>query len=141
VPKKLNRQIVRTRCMVGPSFTLEYFNRFSATSSGKVFFGPSAFRSLREFFTGRARHEKRSGTVKGLLLGVCFVAEGLIRRNTFGRLTRSRSYQSKGFGAYFQMHQLKDEMTNWPMIICIMIVKLCKGHECNSPQAASCAYK
>jgi hypothetical protein len=75
------------------------------------------------------------------LLGVCFVAEGLIRRNTFGRLTRSRSYQLKGFGVYFQMHRLKDEMTNWPMIICIMIVNLCKGHECNSPQAASCAYK
>jgi hypothetical protein len=47
----------------------EYFNRFSATSSGKVFFGPSAFQSLREFFMGRARHEKRSGTVNGLLLG------------------------------------------------------------------------
>jgi hypothetical protein len=74
------------------------------------------------------------------LLGVCFVAECLIRRNTFGSLTRSRSYQSKGFRAHFQMHRLKDEMTNWPMIICI-IVNLCKVHECNSPQAASCAYK
>jgi hypothetical protein len=28
---------------------LEYYNRFSATSSGKVFFGPLAFRSLRVF--------------------------------------------------------------------------------------------
>jgi hypothetical protein len=28
---------------------LEYYNRFSATSSGKVFIGPSAFRSLRVF--------------------------------------------------------------------------------------------
>jgi hypothetical protein len=28
---------------------LEYYNCFSATSSGKVFFGPSAFRSLRVF--------------------------------------------------------------------------------------------
>ena len=36
----------------------EYLNRFSTTSSGKVFFGPSAFQSLREFFTGRARYEK-----------------------------------------------------------------------------------
>jgi hypothetical protein len=106
-----------------------------------VFFGPSAFRSLGEFFTDRARHEKQSGTVKGLLLGVCFVAEGPIRRNTFGRLTQSRSYQSEGFKVYFQRHQLKDEMTNRLMIICIMIVDLCKGHECNSPQAASCAYK
>jgi hypothetical protein len=125
----------------GTILPLEYFNCFSATSSGKVFFGPLAFRSLGEFFTGQAQHEKRSGTMKGLLLGVYFVAEGLIRGNTFGRLTRSRSYKSKGFGAYFQIHRLKDQMTNWPMIICIMIVNLCEGHECNSPQAASCAYK
>jgi hypothetical protein len=62
-----------------------YFNRFSATSSGKVFFGPSAFRSLGQFFTDQARYEKRSSTVKGLLLGVFFVAEGPVRRNTFGR--------------------------------------------------------
>jgi hypothetical protein len=119
----------------------EYLHRFPTTSSGKVFFRPSAFRSLREFFTGRARHEKRSGTVKGLLLGVCFVAECPIRRNTFGRLTQSRSYQSEGFGVHFQMHRLKDGMTNRPMMTCIIIVNLCKGHRCNSSQAASCAYK
>jgi hypothetical protein len=71
----------------------KYFNCFSATSSGKVFFGPLAFRSLWDFFTDQARYEKRSSTAKGLLLGVCFVAEGPIRRNTFGRLTQSRSYQ------------------------------------------------
>jgi hypothetical protein len=53
------------------------FYRFSATSSGKVFFGPSASRSLRDFFfTNQARYEKRSSTAKGLLLGPCFVAEG-----------------------------------------------------------------
>jgi hypothetical protein len=78
---------------------------------------------------------------RGQLLGVCFVAEGPIRRNTFGRLIQSRSYQSESFGVHFQMHQLKDEMTNRPMITCIMIVNLCKGHECNFSQAASCAYK
>jgi hypothetical protein len=57
-----------------------YFNRFSATSSGKVFFGPSAFQSLGQFFTDQARYEKRSSTAKGLLLGVCFVAEGPVRK-------------------------------------------------------------
>ena len=153
---KVNRQVARTRWTVtrtrwtvdhsaqeaespdhvyllhgGTILHSKYLNRFSATSSGKVFFGPSAFRSLREFFTGRARYEKWSGTVKGLLLGVCFVAEGPIRRNTFGRLTQSRSYQSESFGVYFQMHRLKDEMTNQPPIACIMIVIICKGHECN----------
>jgi hypothetical protein len=127
----------------GTTFHSEYLNRFSTTSSGKVFFGPSAFQSLREFFTGRARYEKRSGTVKGLLLGVCFVAEGPIRRNTFGRLTQkqSRSYRSESFGSVLPDARLKDEMTNWPMITCIMIVIIYKGHECNFLQDASCAYK
>jgi hypothetical protein len=42
--------------------------------------------------------------MKGLLLGACFIDEGHIRRNTFGRLAQSRSYQSKGFGVHSQMH-------------------------------------
>jgi hypothetical protein len=53
----------------------DYFNRFSPTSLGKVLFGSSASRSLEDFFTDQARYEKRSSTAKGLLLGVCFVAE------------------------------------------------------------------
>jgi hypothetical protein len=40
-----------------------------------VFFRSSASRSLEDFFTDQARYEKRSSTAKGLLLGVCFVAE------------------------------------------------------------------
>jgi hypothetical protein len=40
-----------------------------------VFFGSSQSRSLEDFFTDQARYEKRSSTAKGLLLGVCFVAE------------------------------------------------------------------
>jgi hypothetical protein len=121
----------------------EYLNRFSTTSSGKVFFGPSAFQSLKEFFTGQARYEKRSGTVKGLLLGVCFVAEGLVRRSTFVRPEQEqcRSYQSRSFVVYFKMHRLKDEMTNRPMITCVMIVIICRGHECKFTQAAPYAYK
>jgi hypothetical protein len=87
----------------------------------------------------KAIHMKTAGPLQ--LLGVCFVAEGPIRRNTFGILTQSRSYQSESFGVHFQRHRLKDEMTNRPMIVCIIIVDLCKGHECNSPQATSCAYK
>jgi hypothetical protein len=69
----------------GATSRSDYFNRFSATSSGKVFFGPSAFRSLGQFFTNQARYEKRSSTAKGLLLEVYFVAEGPVRKNTFGR--------------------------------------------------------
>jgi hypothetical protein len=78
----------------------EYFNCFSATSSGKVFFEPLAFRSLGQFFTDQARYEKRSSTVKALLLGVCFVTEGPVRRNTFGRSTQKqhRSYHLGSFG-------------------------------------------
>jgi hypothetical protein len=50
-----------------------------------VFFGPSAFRSLR-VFADRAHYEKRSSTVKELLLGVFFPAEGPQGRNTFGKI-------------------------------------------------------
>jgi hypothetical protein len=74
----------------GATSRLEYFNRFSATSSGKVFFGPSAFRSLGDFFTDQAHYEKRSSIMKGLLLGVCFVAEDPVRRNTFGRSSQKQ---------------------------------------------------
>jgi hypothetical protein len=38
-------------------------------------------------------------------------------------------------------HRPKDEKTDWPMLICVMIVISYKGHECKSTQAASCAYK
>jgi hypothetical protein len=39
------------------------------------------------------------------------------------------------------VNRLKDEMTNQPVVACIMNVSICKGHECNFSQAASCAYK
>jgi hypothetical protein len=80
----------------GTTLRWEYLNHFLTTSSEKVFFGPSAFRSLKEFFTGRARYEKRPGTVKRLLLRGCFVAEGLERRNTFGRLEHNTEATSQG---------------------------------------------
>jgi hypothetical protein len=38
------------------------------------------------FFADRARYEKRSSTVKGLLLGVFFPAEGPQSKNTFGKI-------------------------------------------------------
>jgi hypothetical protein len=40
-----------------------------------VFFRSSTSQSLEDFFTDQARYEKRSSTAKGLLLGVCFIAE------------------------------------------------------------------
>jgi hypothetical protein len=68
----------------------DYFNRFSPTSSGNVFFGSSASRSLEDFFTDQARYEKRPGTAKGLLLGVCFVAEDP-KKNTFERSSQKQA--------------------------------------------------
>jgi hypothetical protein len=112
---RVNRQISRTRSTVDRSAPgrriarqlvsterwitrrLEYFNRFSATSSGNVFFGPSAFRSLCDFFEDRARHKKRSSTVNGLLLGTCFFTEDPISKNTFGR-TAHKQTQHEGTG-------------------------------------------
>jgi hypothetical protein len=51
-----------------------------------VFFGSSASRSLEDFFTDQAHYEKRSSTAKGLLLGVCFVAEDPNEREQFRRV-------------------------------------------------------
>jgi hypothetical protein len=52
------------------------------------------------YTTDQGRYEKRSSTMKGLLLGVYFVAEGPVRRNTFGRSTQKqrRSYHPGSFG-------------------------------------------
>jgi hypothetical protein len=96
----------------------DYFNRFSPTSSGKVFFGSSASRSLEDFFTDQARYEKRSSTAKGLLLGVCFVAEDPKEREHLRqilleaalklspvKLRHDDRSQEEG------VNQLKDEMT------------------------------
>jgi hypothetical protein len=116
----------------------EFCDRFSTTSSGKVFFGSSALRRLGDFFTDQARYEKRSSTAKGLLLGVCFVAEDPVKavpKLSSIKLRHSGMSQDEG------VNRLKDEMINRPVIACIMIVSICKGHECNFSQAASCAYK
>jgi hypothetical protein len=40
-----------------------------------------------------------------------------------------------------QRKKKKNASSNWPMIIYVMIVTGCKGHECKSTQAAPCAYK
>jgi hypothetical protein len=73
--KKVNRQdfytrrtVACTRCAVdrrdqivtlqGGTTTRSETNRFSTTSSGKVFFGPSASRSLRDFFHGSSSLQK-----------------------------------------------------------------------------------
>jgi hypothetical protein len=83
-----------------------------------VFFGSSASRSLEDFFTDQARYEKRSSTAKGLLLGVCFVAEDPKERKHLRqilsraapklspiKLRHSDMPQDEG------VNRLKDEMT------------------------------
>jgi hypothetical protein len=72
-------------------------NRFSATSSGKVFFGPSAPRSLRDFFfTDQARYEKRSSTAKGATVGPM--------------LRRRRSYREK-------LYSTEVVCIRWPKVL------------------------
>jgi hypothetical protein len=70
------------------------FWTFGSRRPPTVFFGSSASRSLGDFFTDQARCEKRSSTAKGLLLGICFIAEDPEERNTFGRSSQKqcRSY-------------------------------------------------
>jgi hypothetical protein len=51
------------------------------------------------------------------------------------KLQHSDMSQDKG------VNRLKDEMTQRPMILCVVIVVDCKGHKCNYTQAAPYAYK
>jgi hypothetical protein len=103
-----------------------------------VFFGSSASRSLEDFFTDQARYEKRSSTAKGLLLGVCLVAEDPKEREHLRqilseavpkpspiKLRHSDRSQDEG------VNRLKDEMTQRPAMFCVIIVVICKGHKCN----------
>jgi hypothetical protein len=82
------------------------------------------------------------------VLGVCFIAEDPEERNTFSgssqkampklspiKLWHSDMSQDEG------VNRLKDEMTQRPMVFCVIIVVDCKGHKCNYTQVAPCAYK
>jgi hypothetical protein len=103
-----------------------------------VFFGSSASRSLEDFFTDQAHYEKQSSTAKGQLLGVCFVAEDSKEREhlrqilleaapklSLIKLRHSDRPQDEG------VNRLKDEMTQRPMMFCVIIVVDYKGHKCN----------
>jgi hypothetical protein len=39
------------------------------------------------------------------------------------------------------VNRLKDEMTQRPIVFCVIILVDCKGHKCNYTQAAPYAYK
>jgi hypothetical protein len=102
----------------GDTARADYFNRFSPTSSGKVFFGSSASRSLEDFFTDQARYEKRSSTAKGLLLGVCFVAKDTKEREHLRQILSGAApklsimkLQHNGRSRDKGVNRLKDEMT------------------------------
>jgi hypothetical protein len=74
-------------------------------AQGRCFRTFGILKPLR-FFADRAGYEKRSSIAKGLLLGAFFCAEGPLRKNTFGKVTRkqihhegiSRSYNPGSFG-------------------------------------------
>jgi hypothetical protein len=83
-----------------------------------VFFGSSASRSLEDLFTDQARYKKRSSTVKGLLLVVCFVAEEPKERKHLRQiLSRAAPKLSpiklrhSGISQDEGVNRLKDEMT------------------------------
>jgi hypothetical protein len=67
-----------------------------------VFFGSSASRSLEDFFTDQARYEKRSSTAKGLLLGVCFIAEDPKEREHLQKVFSEASVEAITYKALAQ---------------------------------------
>jgi hypothetical protein len=83
-----------------------------------VFFGSSTSRSLEYFFTDLARYEKRSSTAKGLLLGVCFVAEDPKERKHLRQILSKAApklspikLRHSDMSQVEGVNRLKDEMT------------------------------
>jgi hypothetical protein len=77
------------------------------------------------------------------VLGACFIAEGPLSKNTAQRnkpkllpkeLRHSDMLQDEG------LHRLKEEKTNQYIIVCVVFIDICRGHECNFDLAASRAY-
>jgi hypothetical protein len=81
---EVNRQTAHTHRMVG-QLALGIFYSFLGNELREDVFWTFGILKPWRFFTDQARYEKRSSTAKGLLLEVCFVVEGPLRRNTFGR--------------------------------------------------------
>jgi hypothetical protein len=86
-------------------------------AQGRCFLDLRCPRSLKDFFTDQARYEKRSSTVKGLLLGVCFVAEDP-KKNTFERSSQKQApkllsvkLRHKDKSQDEGSNRLKDELT------------------------------
>jgi hypothetical protein len=101
--------------------------------------------------------KKRSSTVKGLLLGVFFSAEGTQGKNTFGRviqrspfplqkvlktktlrrsnITKCRSYHQ----LRFKSSRRRKDQIDFSISGCLWINV--EGHECNFTRAASRTYK
>jgi hypothetical protein len=89
-----------------------------------------------------------SSLVASTLLGVCFVAEdpkerehlrqilsGAAPKLSLIKLRHNDRSQDDG------VNRLKDEMTERPMMFCVIIVIDCKEHKCNFTQVVPYAYK
>jgi hypothetical protein len=144
--KRITRSIVPTAWW--PTSCSKYFNRFSATSSGKVFFGPLAFWIFWDFFTDQACYEKRSSTAKGLLFGACFVAEGPLSKLAQADIAWrympklwSRELRHSDMPWDEGLYRPKEEKTYQSRIVCDMFIVTCRGQECNLDRDASRAYK
>jgi hypothetical protein len=64
----------------------EYYNHFSATSLGKVFFGPSTFRSLRVFSWIELVTKNNLAPRRGYCWGSSFSPKVLKAKNTFDKI-------------------------------------------------------
>ena len=95
--------------------------------------------------------KKRSSTVKGLLLGVFFSAEGpqdIDHRQSdtedfllfMPKLLKTKISSESNDGEHRSCHQAEDEKTIWFLAIYVTIISV-EGHKCNFTRAASRAYK
>jgi hypothetical protein len=168
---KVNRQIACTRWTVDHSALgrwtarshvsaerwttrcLEYYNHFSATSSGKMFFGPSAFRSLRDFSRIKLVTKNDLAPRRVYYWGPSSLPKASKKKHlrqddmqadTTRRCTpklQSRELRHDDTPWDEGRHRLKEEKTVQSMIICVTFIISYRGHKCNFDRAVSRAYK
>jgi hypothetical protein len=71
----VNRQDASNCCNMEPSLARIILIVSRQRAQGRCFSDLRHPEAYKTCFTDQARYEKRSSTTKGLLLGVCFVAE------------------------------------------------------------------
>jgi hypothetical protein len=144
---EMNRQIACTRRMVGPPRARNILIISQQRAQGRCFW-TFGIPKPRTIFHGSSSlrktiYHREGATVGGLLHRRRSCKKKYLRKINTEAMPKLSSRELRHSDTPWDegLHRLKDEKTDRPMMICVMIVTSYKGHECKSTQAAPCAYK